>query len=100
MKKILFTIISVLIILTIVGVALFYFIPVPDAVRSTTKQAQIERCFYNGGIGYNAIFSAGDIKQRSFYSSSGEKLCSLGGLSGQEASGPCKNSWCFSINDY
>lgn len=91
--------------LTIAGfamlaVALFYFLPIPQTVKNATKEASIERCFYNGGIGYSAIFSAGDIKHKSFYSSSGNKLCSVGGLTGVSvAEGPCKQSMCFPIYD-
>lgn len=97
MKKTLLIVLLGIFSLGILGIALFYFLPVPEAVRSTAKQAQIERCFYNGGIGYSAIFSAGDIKHKSFYSSSGKKLCTVGGLTGVSvAEGPCKKSVCFS----
>lgn len=86
--------------LIIFGITLFYFLPIPQTVKNVAKEASIKRCFYNEGIGYSAIFSAGDIKHKNFYSSSGNKLCSVGGLTGVTvAEGPCKQSMCFPIYD-
>lgn len=97
MKK-LFTIL-ILAILILLGIGLFYFYPIPQAVRNVTQDRELERCIYSGGIGYFTKSSPGAVLI--FYSGQGENLCSTGGhgIVFNEPEGPCAQKMCFSIYD-
>lgn len=84
--------------LIILSVSLFYFLPIPQAVKDVAKNQKLERCIYSGGIGYyTPVVTPDDFHY--FFNSQGKALCYTGGIAGIKAEGICKAIKCFPVNN-
>lgn len=98
-RKYIITFFLLLVGLSVLAVTLFYFYPVPQAVKDAAKNKELERCLYSGGIGYYTKSSPGSTIV--FYNSSGDSLCATGGHGTffNKPEGPCAQKMCFSVYD-
>lgn len=102
--RLLYMLLIILVGLIILGLAVFYFLPIPKSLNSIVKSgAKVERCIYRGGVGYNARLEIesfnGGLFSETFYNVQGEPICSSGGYTGKQPEGPCAQKMCFSIYD-
>lgn len=97
--KLIYLIILILVGFIILSVALFYFMPVPQAVKDAANNKEFERCIYSGGIGYYTKSNPGSTIV--FYNSEGDSLCATGGHGTfiNKPEGPCAQKMCFPVYD-
>lgn len=93
-KKYIYVAMLILIAISIFGIALFYFWPIPEEVKQ--HPGKISRCLNEDGINYEINYSCADCGY-GLFNSNGEAICSSSTWGGSPSN--CSAKLCFPIND-